>query len=94
MKNDGKMRVGVVGAGWIAEKAAITLNGLETCECYAIASRTMEKAEAFAKKWNIKKAYGTYSELYADPDVDLVYVATPHSHHFEVTRDALMAGKP
>ncbi len=94
MKNDGKMRVGVVGTGWIAEKAAITLNGLLTCECYAIASRTMEKAEAFAQKWNIRKAYGTYSELYADPDVDLVYVATPHSHHFEVTRDALKAGKP
>lgn len=92
---DGKiMRVGVVGAGWIAEKAAITLNGLSTCECYAIASRTQEKADAFAKQWNVKKAYGSYAELYADPDVDLVYVATPHSHHYEVTRDALLAGKP
>lgn len=92
---DGKiMRVGVVGAGWIAEKAAITLNGLTTCECYAIASRTQEKADAFAKQWNVKKAYGSYAELYADPDVDLVYVATPHSHHYEVTRDALLAGKP
>ena len=80
--------------GWIAEKAAITLNGLSTCRCYAIASRTMEKAEAFAKKWGVPKAYGSYAELYADPDVDLVYVATPHSHHYEVTRDALMEGKP
>ncbi len=88
------MRVGVVGAGWIAEKAAITLNGLDNCECYAIASRTKEKAEKFVGKWNVAKAYGSYQELYDDPDVDLVYVATPHSHHFEVTRDALMAGKP
>ena len=83
------MRVGVVGSGWIAEKAAITLNGLGTCRCYAIASRTKEKAEAFAKEWGVPKAYGSYAELYADPDVDLVYVATPHSHHYEVTRDAL-----
>ena len=94
MDDNNIMRVGVVGAGWIAEKAAITLNGLGTCRCYAIASRTMEKAEAFAKKWGVPKAYGSYAELYADPDVDLVYVATPHSHHYEVTRDALMAGKP
>ena len=92
---DGKiMRVGVVGAGWIAEKVAITLNGLPTCECHAIASRSLEKANAFAKQWNIEKAYGSYAELYADPDIDLVYVATPHSHHYEVTKDALMAGKP
>jgi len=42
----------------------------------------------------MRKAYGSYSELIADPDVDLVYVATPHSHHYDVTREALLAGKP
>ncbi len=94
MKEHGVLRVGIIGAGWIAEKAAITLNGLQECECYAIASRQMEKAEAFAQKWNVKKAYGSYSELIADGDVDLVYVATPHSHHFDVTKEALMADKP
>lgn len=88
------MRVGIVGAGWIAEKAAITLNGLDTVEAYAIASRSAEKAEAFARQWNVRRAYGAYADLIADPDVDLVYVATPHSHHYEVTRQALMAGKP
>ena len=88
------MRVGIIGAGWIAEKAAITLNGLDNCEAYAIGSRSQEKAEAFAKKWNITKAYGSYAELIADPDVDLVYVATPHSHHYDVTREALLADKP
>ena len=88
------MRVGIIGAGWIAEKAAITLNGLTDCEAYAIASRSKEKAEAFAEKWKMRKAYGSYSELIADPSVDLVYVATPHSHHYDVTREALMAGKP
>lgn len=70
------------------------MNGLDTCEAYAIASRSLEKAEAFAEKWEMKKAYGSYSELIADKDVDLVYVATPHSHHYDVTREALMAGKP
>ena len=94
MINDGKMRVGIIGAGWIAEKAAITLNGLTDCEAYAISSRSKEKAEAFAEKWKMRKAYGSYSELIADPSVDLVYVATPHSHHYDVTREALMAGKP
>ena len=94
MINDGKMRVGIIGAGWIAEKAAITLNGLTDCEAYAIASRSKEKADAFAEKWKMRKAYGSYSELIADPSVDLVYVATPHSHHYDVTREALMAGKP
>ena len=94
MINDGQLRVGIIGAGWIAEKAAITLDGLANCEAYAIASRSKEKAEAFAEKWKIRKAYGSYSELIADPSVDLVYVGTPHSHHYDVTREALLAGKP
>ena len=94
MTEDGKLRVGIIGAGWIAEKAAITLGGLTDCECYAIASRTLEKAEAFARKWNVTKAYGSYTELINDPDTDLIYVATPHSHHFDVTKEALEADKP
>ena len=88
------MRVGIIGTGWIAEKAAITLSGLGECKAYAVGSRSIEKAEAFATKWGIPKAYGSYAELIADKDVDLVYVGTPHSHHFDVTREALMAGKP
>ena len=80
MKQDSILRVGIIGAGWIAEKAAITLNGLKECEC--------------AKTWKIRKSYGSYAELIADPDVDLVYVATPHSHHYDVTKEALLAGKP
>ena len=94
MKQDHILRVGIVGAGWIAEKAAITLNGLTDCEAYAIGSRTIDKAEAFAAKWSIPKAYGSYEALLADPDVDMVYVATPHSHHYDVTKAALLAGKP
>ncbi|MBR6841666.1 MAG: Gfo/Idh/MocA family oxidoreductase [Prevotella sp.] len=94
MTQNEKLRIGIIGAGWIAKKAAITLNGLTKCECYAIASRSLEKAEAFANQWNVTRAYGSYAELLADPNVDLVYVATPHSHHFDVTRQALLADKP
>ena len=94
MKQDRILRVGIIGTGWIAEKAAITLNGLKECEAYAVGSRTREKAEAFAQQWSIAKAYGSYDELIADPDVDLVYIGTPHSHHFDVTKAALLAGKP
>ena len=94
MKQDKKMRVGIIGTGWIAEKAAITLNGLTEVEASAIGSRSQETADAFATKWNIPKAYGSYAELIADNEIDLVYVGTPHSHHFDVTKEALLAGKP
>lgn len=94
MKQDKKMRVGIIGTGWIAEKAAITLNGLTEVEASAIGSRSQETADAFAAKWNIPKAYGSYAELIADNEIDLVYVGTPHSHHFDVTKQALLAGKP
>ena len=87
-------RVGIVGAGWIAEKAAITLGGLEGFRPYAIGSRSLEKAQAFADKWGVERAYGSYSEVVDDPDVDLLYVATPHSHHFDITKEALEKGKP
>ena len=88
------MRVGIVGAGWIAQKAAITLNGMTDCEALAIGSRSLEKAAAFAREWGIARAYGSYAEVINDADVDLVYVATPHSHHYDVTRQALLVGKP
>ena len=94
MKKDQVMRVGIIGTGWIAQKAVITLNGLNDCEAFAVGSRTQEKADAFAAQWQIQRAYGSYDAVIADPDVDLIYVATPHSHHFDVTREAILAGKP
>ena len=94
MKSDKILRVGIIGTGWIAEKAAITLRGLKEAEAYAVGSRNQETADRFAKQWDIAKAYGSYAELIADPDVDLVYVGTPHSHHYDVTRQALLAKKP
>ena len=93
------MNVGIIGSGWIAEKMAITLQGLakdpatSDIKAYAIASRTQEKADAFAQQWGFEKAYGSYEALVEDPNVDLVYIATPHSHHYANTKMALEHGK-
>lgn len=87
------MKIGIIGTGWIAEKAAVTLQGLDGVSCWAVGSREESRAKVFSGKWNIPKAYGSYAELIADDDVDLVYVATPHSHHYDVTREAILNGK-
>ncbi len=75
--------VAILGAGGIARAMATAVNGLGGDYClYAVASRSLEKAQAFAEKWGVKVAYGSYEELAADEAVDLIYVATPHSEHF------------
>lgn len=86
--------VGILGAGWIARKMAETLAGTEGVRVGAIASREKAKADAFATEWGIGKAYGSYKELVEDPDIDLVYIATPHSHHFQHASLAIEAGRP
>ncbi|MDR0569606.1 MAG: Gfo/Idh/MocA family oxidoreductase [Clostridiales Family XIII bacterium] len=92
------MKIGILGAGNIATKMAATLNAMnsagENFEAYAVASRSLDKAKEFAEKNKISKFYGNYEELAADREVDLIYVATPHSHHFEHGRLCLEAGKP
>lgn len=87
-------KVGIIGAGWIADKMAEALAPLEDYCVYAIASRSIGKATEFAGRWNIPKAYGSYEDMVKDNDVDLVYIATPHSHHFPHAMLALNAGKP
>ena len=87
-------RIGIIGAGWIARKMCRAISPFADMEIYAIASRTMEKAKAFAAEHNIRKAYGSYDEMVCDPAVDLVYIATPHSHHYDHAMLALEHGKP
>jgi len=87
-------RIGIIGAGWIAEKMCCAIAPFTDMEIYAIASRTMEKAEAFAAEHNIRKAFGSYEEMVCDPAVDLVYIATPHSHHYDHAMLAIEHGKP
>lgn len=90
-------RVGILGTGWIAEKMAITINGMtpdKNIVAYAVASRTLDKAKSFASQWKFNKAYGSYEDLVNDPQVDLVYIATPHSEHYENALLCLQANKP
>ena len=89
----GRLKVAIMGTGKIAEKMADTLKDTRGVTCYAVGSRTLEKAEQFAKDHGFKKAYGSYADLVADPKVDLVYVATPHSEHFENVKLAIAAGR-
>lgn len=88
-----KMKIGIMGAGNIAGTLAATMIKMEEVDCYAVASRTLEKAQAFAKEYGIQKAYGSYAEMLADPEVELVYVATPHSHHYRNMKACIEAGK-
>lgn len=88
------MKLAIMGAGAIAKKMAYTVGEMEHVEAYAIASRTLEKAQAFAKEQKVRKAYGSYKEMLSDPEVDLVYIATPHSHHYEHMMLALSHNKP
>jgi len=87
-------RIGIIGAGWIAHKMTLGIVPLKDIEIYAIASRSIEKAKEFATEHNIPAAYGSYEEMLDDPEVDLVYIATPHSHHFAHAMLALEHGKP
>lgn len=77
------MKLGIMGVGHIGDLTGPTLQAMKEVECVAVASRTLEKAEAFARKYGFQKAYGSYEALVKDPDVELVYIASPHSHHYE-----------
>ncbi|MDR2475572.1 MAG: Gfo/Idh/MocA family oxidoreductase [Bacteroidales bacterium] len=92
MRNE-KIKLGIIGSGWIAEKMAITVREIADVEAYAIASRDLATAQSFATKWNLAKAYGSYEEMLEDEDVQLVYIATPHSCHYENVRSCLLKGK-
>ena len=72
---------------------ADTVNAMADVTLYAVASRSLERAQKFADTYGAKVAYGSYEELAADENVDLIYVATPHSHHFEHMKLCIEHGK-
>jgi predicted dehydrogenase len=88
------MNIGTIGAGGIAVKMAQTVAKIPGLVNYAIASRSLEKAQAFKKDHNFTKAYGSYEDLVKDPEVDLVYIATPHSEHYKNMLLCLKYHKP
>lgn len=87
-------KVGIMGTGKIAGIVADTLNQAGSFAPYAVASRDLNKANTFGDTYNIEKRYGSYEELVNDPEVELIYVATPHSHHAEHAKLCINAGKP
>ena len=87
------MNISIVGAGNIAGIMATTLQPLKDVTCYAVAARDAERAQVFADKYGFVKAYGSYKDMLEDPDVELVYIATPHSHHYEHIKRCLAHNK-
>ena len=88
------MNIAILGIGHIAEKMAAAISGLDdNYKPYAAASRSIENATRFAKKWRFEKSYGSYKDLLDDENIDLVYIATPHSFHYEQALMCLNAGK-
>jgi predicted dehydrogenase len=102
MKNNNtkNIRWGIIGLGKIANKFATDLVTIENIELVAVASRSQQNADEFAAKYNCKKAYNSYLALVNDPEVDAVYIATPHSFHKEHTilclqhKKAVLCEKP
>ncbi len=88
-----KIRWGIIGLGKIANKFASDLLLTENAELHAVASRNIQKAEAFSKEYSTANYYGCYSDLAKDPNIDIVYIATPHALHFESTMMCLKSGK-
>src|SRR5208337_5137945 len=89
-----KIRWGIIGTGEIAKKFAAGLTVLPDSELVVVASRSRKTADAFGDLFHVKKRYDNYEGLAQDPDVDVVYIATPHSFHRENTLMCLRAGKP
>lgn len=95
-----KIKWGILGPGKIANKFASDLRSVEGSELYAVASRSVEKARDFARNHVASKYYGSYQELMEDPEVDVVYIATPHVFHHEQTllclkhKKAVLCEKP
>ncbi|HEX2246417.1 MAG TPA: Gfo/Idh/MocA family oxidoreductase [Arthrobacter sp.] len=87
------LRWGIAGPGWIAERFAASLQQHTRQVLAAVGSRSTQRSADFAGRFGIPASYGSYEELAAAPDVDIVYVATPHNHHHSVARLALEAGK-
>lgn len=84
---------GILGTGNIAHKFARSLVLLDNVRLQAVGSRELEKAESFAHEFGFRKAYGSYEELLSDPELEVVYISSPHSHHLEHTMLALGNGK-
>ncbi len=87
------IRWGILGTGYIARLFAQALRSVKDADLVAVGSRTQAAADAFAKDFGIRKRHASYAALAADPDVDIVYIATPHALHKDNSILCLNAGK-
>ena len=87
------MKLGILGPGRIARTVTATLVQMPEIECYAVASRNLERAEEFARDFGFEKVYDSYEAMLRDPELELVYITTPHSHHYEQMMLCLENGK-
>ncbi len=87
------MKIGILGTGIIAGKMAETINRMKDVQLYAVASRTESKAYDFAIKFGVKNYYSSYEALADDGNIDLIYIATPHSRHFQESIMCLEKGR-
>lgn len=94
-----KINWAILAPGNIAASMATAMNGIlntddgKLINLYAVASRNLERSKEFAEKWHFQKAYGSYDELFNDPEVDAIYIANPHAFHYESVMKALKNGK-
>jgi len=88
-----KYNWGILGAGKMSAKFSKGLKIAGKANCYSVGSRDSGRAGVFARENGFQKAYGSYEEFASDPDLDIIYIATPHASHFENTLLALMNGK-
>ena len=88
-----KIRWGLLGPGNISTTFAKGLQSLPDAEIFAVGSRDLGRAQTFASEFGAPRVYGSYAELVADPQVDVIYIGTPHSYHHPHTLLALNASK-
>ncbi len=93
MSDTTALRWGIAGPGRIADKVAGDFAYVEGAELAAVGSRSHERAEAFARRHGAVRAHGSYRALLDDPEVDVVYICTPHAQHRDLAVAALRAGK-
>lgn len=89
-----KLQWGIISTGNIARRFATDIQFCDNAEVRAVASRSREKAKAFAGEFKFPKYFDSYEKLFRDPEVEAVYVATPHNFHLENSLEAIENGKP
>ena len=87
-----KIRWGILSTGWIARKFAEGLSVLPDAEVVAVGSRAQETADAFGDEYGVPHRHASYEALVGDPDVDVIYIGTPHPFHKDNAILSLEAG--